>query len=170
MLSRVNTAIRNNALLTGLFLFSVVLYCQQSWVPGFFHDGYLYAAFGKNAAQAGHWLIPHASDAVYSRFFHHTPTIFIFEGVFFKIFGASYTTARIFSASFSILTLFLIVHWLRAAGEKRWAYLSGVFFLCLPSLLKKTRFPSLDPALMYFVFRTVMCFLSSGYHVRLQAC
>jgi len=155
MFFKINKYIRENPMLAGLFLLSIVLYCQQSWVPGFFHDGYLYAAFGKNAALGRGWLVPHGSDLVYNKFFHHTPTVFILEGLFFKLFGASYTTARIFSASFSILTLSLIVYWLRSCGEKKWAYLSGVFFLCLPALLKKTRFPSIDPALMLFILSSL---------------
>jgi hypothetical protein len=37
----------------------VIVYLQHSWLQGFFQDGYLYAAFGKHAAENGHWLVPH---------------------------------------------------------------------------------------------------------------
>ena len=80
-----------------LFFLAIVVYAQQAWVSGFFHDGYLYASLGKNAAIKDFWLIPHYTEQIYSRFSHHLPFIFILEGIFFKIFGASNTTARLFS-------------------------------------------------------------------------
>ena len=44
-----------------IYILGAILFMQQSWVPGFFQDGYFYAEMGKNAATLGHWLVPHLS-------------------------------------------------------------------------------------------------------------
>ena len=131
-------------------MLGLTLYLQYAWVPGFFHDGYLYAAFGKNAAEYGHWLVPHLSEATYSRFFHHTPFIFILEGLFFKVFGSSFLTARIFGASWALLTGLFLFKFLKRLGTEYWAKFSLILFWIIPPLMKKSRFPNLDLPLMLF--------------------
>jgi 4-amino-4-deoxy-L-arabinose transferase-like glycosyltransferase len=134
-----------------LFLGGIVLYLQNSWVPGMFHDGYLYAALGKNAAELNHWLVPHLTENLYPQFEHHLPFVFMLEGLFFKVFGASNSSARIFGSLFGLLTLTVIYFWLRS--EKRsWAYYSSLVFLLTLPIIKKMRFPNLDMPLMAFIF------------------
>lgn len=129
-----------------------ILSMQMSWVPGFFHDGYLYGAFGKNAAELGHWIVPHLSPYSYPRFEQHLPTVFILEGLFFKVFGASYTSARIFVSLFYLLTGFGIFKLMSEKEEKRLGYYSLFLFFIIPPLMKKVRFPNLDIPLMCTVF------------------
>jgi 4-amino-4-deoxy-L-arabinose transferase-like glycosyltransferase len=135
-----------------VLLLGVTLYFQQAWVPGFFMDGYLYAAFAKHAAELGYWLVPHLSHTTYTDFPVHPPFLFALNGLFFKLFGASYTAARIFGGLFSISCLILLIRMVRKHGNDQWAYLSGLFFVLIPPLIKKTRFPNLDAPLMLFVF------------------
>ena len=139
---------------TFIFLIGLgaVLSMQMSWVPGFFHDGYLYGAFGKNAAELGHWIVPHHSPFSYPRFEQHLPTVFILEGLFFKVFGTSYTSARIFISIFYLLTGFGIFKMLNEREEKRLGYYSLFLFFIIPPLMKKVRFPNLDIPLMCTVF------------------
>ncbi len=127
-----------------------VLYFQMAWVPGFFQDGYLYAAFGKNAAELGHWLVPHLSESTYPRFYHHTSFVFILEGLFFKLFGASFVTARIFAGLFSLLTGVYLFRFLKKNNYESIAYISLLIFYLIPPLMKKSRFPNLDLPLMLF--------------------
>lgn len=143
-----------------VFLLLAGFLFNHAWVPGFFHDGYLYAAFGKNAAELGHWLIPHASEATYSRFFHHLPFVFMLEGLFFKLFGASYLTARIFGAAFTFLTL-LVLYRSISKENKTWAYFTSIVFVLLPPLLKKSRFPNLDLPLMLFTLLAGVTYLKA---------
>ncbi|MEI8348271.1 MAG: glycosyltransferase family 39 protein, partial [Pseudomonadota bacterium] len=138
-----------------LFILAVALYGQHAWVPGFFHDGYLYATFGKNAALHGHWLVPHLTPVTYGHFSQHTPFVFILEGLFFKVFGASYLSARLFALIFLLLTLGLMIHWVEKEGGRIWAFLSGSLFLLIPPLIKKTRFPNMDTPMM---LATLACF------------
>ena len=137
-----------------VLLLALVLLFQQSWVPGFFQDGYLYAALSKNAAERGFWLVPHLSESLYPEFFHHSPFIFILQGLFFKIVGASYCTARIFGGLFTLGTLFLLYRWSRLLSGKKLAFYSCLLFITLLPLLKKSRFPNLDTPLMFF---TLLC-------------
>lgn len=125
---------------------------QMAWVPGFFHDGYLYAAFGKNAAELGKWLVPHLNDFEYSRFEQHLPTYFILEGLFFKLFGASFVTARIFVSLFFLATGVGVFKWARAKEDKAFAYYALFLFIIVPPLMKKVRFPNLDIPLMCTLF------------------
>ena len=134
-----------------LGVLGLVLALQQAWVPGFFADGYLYAAFGKNAALKDFWLIPHLNESLYPEFFHHTPFLFIIEGLFFKLFGASYVSARIFSGLFYLGTSLLIFNYLLKKTPIN-PYFPTLLFLTIPPLFKKVRFPNLDIALMLTFF------------------
>lgn len=117
---------------------------QNAWVPGFFFDGYLYTLFGKNAAEKGYWLVPHITETYFSRFDQHPPTIFILEGLFFKLFGSSYTSARIFGALPALLSATILAYFLIRTKNKKWGLLAGIIFLLMPSFIKKARFPALD--------------------------
>lgn len=134
-----------------LVLFYLVLLLQNSWVEGFFHDGYLYSELGKNAAFENKWLIPHLNNEVYAEFYHHLPFVFILEGLFFKIFGASYITARIFISFFGLSSLVVLLNWLRREKGDKVAWLTGIVFILTFPLIKKTRFPNLDIPLMFFM-------------------
>lgn len=133
-----------------------IIYFQMAWTQGFFHDGYLYAAFGKNAAESGRWLVPHLTNETYPQFFHHTNFIFILEGLFFKVFGSSFVAARIFAGLFSLLTGFFLFRFINHQEShlnlKRVGYLALLFFFLIPPLMKKSRFPNLDLPLMLFMF------------------
>ncbi|MCY4523763.1 MAG: hypothetical protein OXB84_03380, partial [Halobacteriovoraceae bacterium] len=124
-----------------LLFLGITLFAHHAWVNGFFHDGYLYATMGKNAALKGFWLIPHYTEEFYGRFHQHLPLVFILEGVFFKIFGASNVTARLFIGGFSLATLTVLILWIfNLKGEKGkwWACMSPVVFLLTLPVLKQS--------------------------------
>lgn len=139
---------------TFLFLMGlgIIVSMQMAWTPGFFHDGYLYAAFGKNAAEQGKWLVPHLSDYAYPRFEQHLPTFFILEGLFFKVFGSSFVTARIFVSLFFLITGMGLYRWCRNKEGRVFSYYALFFFFIIPPLMKKVRFPNLDIPLMCTIF------------------
>ncbi len=130
-----------------IFIFALILLGQQLWVPGFFHDGYLYAALGKNAAEASHWLVPHLSDSAYARFSHHPPLYFMIEGVFFKLFGSDWTQARLFGILWVLLWLYGMRRVLLKKTTLEVANLFVLLLIVMPDVLKKARFPNLDFAL-----------------------
>ena len=138
----------NSMLPWPIMLLSIVILFQQSWVPGFFQDGYLYAALSKNAAEGGHWLVPRLSESTYPVFFHHTPFLFMLQGLFFKVFGASYTTARLFGGLFTLGTVLLLYRWCLLLQGKKLAYYACFLLITLLPLIKKSRFPNLDSPLM----------------------
>mgnify|MGYP003974948359 CR=1 FL=1 len=140
----------------------MVLLFQQVWVPGFFHDGYLYAEMGKNASN-GHWLVPHLNSAVYAEFYHHLPLIFILEGIFFKIFGASFITARIFAGLFSFITLAVLMDWVRKEKGEKLAWLTGMMMTFTLPLIKKSRFPNMDLPLMLFTLVSLRFYFKKSW-------
>lgn len=101
------------------------------------------------------WLVPHLSTNVYSEFFHHTPFIFILEGLFFKVFGASFVSARIFVSLFTLSTLGLLIFWMKKEKSDKMAWLSGLILVLTYPLIKKSRFPNLDLPLMLFIFTSL---------------
>ena len=131
-----------------IILVCLVLYFQNAWVPGFFHDGYLYTAFGKNAAELNHWLIPFLSKTEYPRFDQHPPFYFILEGLWFKVFPFSWTSARVFASSFILGFIIFFYNSVKELINKKTALYSSVAFLLFPSVMKKARFPNLDIPLM----------------------
>ena len=135
----------------------IVLCLQQAWVEGFFADGYLYAVYGKNAAFKGKWLVPHLNEALYPEFDHHTPFLFIIEGLFFKLFGASFVSARIFASIFYLGTGLFLFRFLKQS-TKIVPYFPIFLFLTIPPLFKKVRFPNLDIALMLTFFLAFVCY------------
>ena len=146
----------------GLLFVGVLVYLQNANKPGMFMDGYLYAAFGKNAALHGKWLIPHLSHSLYSEFSQHLPFVFILEGLFFKIFGISFASARLFSSLASLGTLSLIFYGVRKYRGNKAAYLSGLCFILIPPLMKKTRFPNMDIFLMLFTYLSAWFFYQAS--------
>jgi len=146
-----NSGFSQRYILCSLFFMATLVSLQHAWVPGFFSDGYLYAAFGKNAALNGYWLVPSLTQESYNEFFHHTPFIFILEGVLFKVFGASYVTARIFPSLFFLLSI-LVIYRLKEQMKDGLYLLAIFFFITTPPLIKKVRFPNIDLPLMLFFF------------------
>ncbi|MCO4755774.1 MAG: glycosyltransferase family 39 protein [Bacteriovoracaceae bacterium] len=135
-----------------VLMLAIPLLLQNSWVEGMFYDGHLYAAFGKNAAEKGHWLVPHLIDSAYPQFSQHPPFVFILEGIFFKIFGVSVVSARMFVSLFVLLTLGFIFKSSKDERDKTFALIGAFLFIIIPPLLKKSRFPNMDIPLMLFVF------------------
>ena len=115
---------------------------------GMFSDGYFYSTFGKHVVTMDRWLIPYFSKAIYVEFFDHTPFVFILEGLFFKIFGISNGSARLFILFFLIGTIFSVFNFLKKEKNINFAIIWLVLFLSIPPLLKKARFPNIDIPLM----------------------
>ena len=76
--------------------------------------------------------------------------------MFFKIFGASYLTARLFSALFPFLALVILYNWMKKEKGEVFAFLVGLFFVFLPPVMKKVRFPGMDMPLMLFTLVSIM--------------
>jgi len=136
--------------LSPIFFACVLVFFHHAWGRGFFHDGYLYAALGKNAAVGGHWLVPYLSESQYRIFAEHPPFIFALEGIFFKIFGHNFLQARLFSGLWGLGCIMALSFFLKKEGRVSWGFLAGLFFVSLPFFLKKVRFPNLDIPLTFF--------------------
>lgn len=157
------STIREKDATAGEFLLalSLIVFCQMSWVPGFFHDGYLYAAFSKNAAEKGFWLIPHLAEDTYSTFYQHSPFVFILGGTFFKIFGSSVTAARLFGSLWAV-AMVMMLNWSLRRLQDRWlGFLSGLLLILSYPLVKKARFPNLDLPLCFFMLGSLIFYLKA---------
>ena len=150
--------------------FSLILLFQHSWVEGFFFDGYLYSALGKHAATNGRWLVPFLSDSHYANFDQHPPFLFMIMGIFFKIFGSSFTSARIFGSLWTFFSLMLML-WIiyrKNGSRNNLLYFIGISFLLNIDLIKKSRFPGLDAPLMFFFTACFITFFMIYSHLRIK--
>ncbi|MEK6625368.1 MAG: glycosyltransferase family 39 protein [Bdellovibrionota bacterium] len=142
----------------GIILFlGSVLYLQHVYVPGFFHDGYLYAALGKNAVFRGHWLVPFMSETVYPKFSEHPPLFFMIEGLFFSLVGSSFTAARLFAGLWGLVLLGSMFKFARRFYSENFAFIATFLLATMPFLIKKVRFPNLDLPLS-------ICFILCFYY------
>ncbi|MBF0297168.1 MAG: glycosyltransferase family 39 protein [Oligoflexia bacterium] len=156
---------------TLVFLTAIILLYQHLWVRGFFHDGYLYAAIGKNALLYGNWIVPYVSDINYPLYNQHPPLLFILEGIFFKIFGFNYVSARFFSVSWAFASIVLLTYFVGQSGNRVFAFYSGLIFALLPPLFKKARSPGLDITLMALILFSIFFYYQAyqAYQAN-QAC
>lgn len=122
----------------------LILYCHNSWVPGFFHDGYLYAALGKVMAEGGSWLVPKIHNDWYPQYAQHPPLVFIIQSFIFKIFGTSWLVLRLSSCFFVFLTGWVLYKIFILFEQRRWGVWSLWLYLLLPPMMKKARFPNID--------------------------
>ncbi|CBW25303.1 putative 4-amino-4-deoxy-l-arabinose lipid A transferase [Halobacteriovorax marinus SJ] len=142
----------------------LIFYGHSINLWGFFHDGYLYAALGKNFPWDS-WLIPSQSASQFHEFSHHPPLFFILEGVFFKLFGSSFAAARIFGSLWVLASALITFHFIKKNYNSILASVSSILLLTLPSLMKKSRFPNMDQALL-FSYLTCLLIYFEAYRNR----
>jgi 4-amino-4-deoxy-L-arabinose transferase-like glycosyltransferase len=143
----------------GILFIGAVLFFQNASTPGFFHDGYLYAALGKNAVLKGNWLVPFLSDTNYPVFAEHPPFVFILEGLFFWLTGFDFFQARLFSGLWGLLLLAMLGKFSERYIGKGAGFFAGIVFLLVPFIIKKVRFPNLDIPLTFFILASVYFFI-----------
>lgn len=125
---------------------------QQAWVKGFFYDGGIYALLGKNNLTHSKWWVPHFHPQLLPEFFEHPPIYFMYLGSVFKIFGASWTSARVAGVFFAFgLLLSLMIFLKKQFPKSYWAYFAGFSLILLFPFLKKARYPNLDFPMALFM-------------------
>lgn len=151
-----------------LFALLALLTFQHAWVPGMFMDGAIYATLGQHAARFGHWLVPQLNEGAHTRFAEHPPLYFIYIGSIFKIFGNSWTSARL--AVFILNTLLITVLWLelKKYTTRRQAYLSVLILLLSYPFIKRSRSPMLEIPLMLFALLSLMSYFKAFLHNRIK--
>ena len=143
--------------LSFIYLLLIFITFQHAWVPGMFMDGATYAAIGKNAMEMGRWLVPYYNAEAYPRFAEHPPFYFMYLGGIFKIFGVSWTTARLAVLFLNLITVTTLWYTLKGLINRRYAFLT-LLILCLSyPFIRKCRYPLLETPLLLF---STLCFLS----------
>ena len=132
----------NRDLLFILFA-AIVLFMQQSWVPGFHPDGYIYAGLSANTIK-GNWLVPHFSTYNYDTFHMHPPFMFMLNGLFFSIIPKSWEAARFVGSIWSILAILILFKWIKSEKGRQLAFWVAIFYIINPHVMKLTRSPNLD--------------------------
>ncbi|OUR98781.1 hypothetical protein A9Q84_05045 [Halobacteriovorax marinus] len=137
-----------------------VFYFHALNISGFFQDGYLYAALGKNFPWDS-WLVPSQSLTEFREFPHHPPLFFILEGIFFKVVGSDFWQARLFGLLWVFSTICILFHYIKSRFNLKLAYFSTLLLLIIPSLMKKSRFPNMDQALLFSYTLTLFIYFEA---------
>lgn len=104
---------------------------------GMFMDGLWYAVISRNMAHgAGSLWAPHFSDTLFPVFYDHPPLVFGIQSIFFRAFGDSFTTERLYTFLTAIITLALIVRLWKIITEpgafRALGWLPVFFWLTVP--------------------------------------
>lgn len=121
-------------------------------------DGATYAAIGKNATQMGHWLVPYYNEESYPRFAEHPPFYFMYIGLVFKLFGTSWTTARLSVLLLNIVTFSFVWLSFKKLSSKRHAFLTLLILLLCYPFIRKCRYPLLETPLLLFSTLTLITY------------
>lgn len=137
-----------------IILLALPMLLQNLWVPGMHPDGLIYAAASKNAANHGHWFVPFINKSYFPEFFEHPPFFVMYQAVLFKIFGVSWTVARLSNIILALLTIFHLRAFLKKFSTPQIAQWAAVIMLLSIPFVKKSRFPNMDIGLTLFSMLT----------------
>jgi 4-amino-4-deoxy-L-arabinose transferase-like glycosyltransferase len=82
------------------------------------------------------------------------------EGLFFKVFGISFFSARLFVNLFSIATLGSIIYFTKKHATQFQVVMSAFLFLTIYPLLRHSRHPNFDMPLMF------SCFMAMSFYIK----
>ena len=117
---------------------------------GYFLDGQIYAALGRNIAAGEGVLAPKVGVGMQEGFFHHPPLVLWLEALWFKALGASWASGRFFAMAWLLALLACTHRFAREALGQRIAW-AGTLLLSLTwPLLRWSRHPNLDVPLAVF--------------------
>lgn len=85
-----------------------LLFFAHLWEAELKLDGMTYAAIARNILLTGDWRIMHYSDYIYPNFFQHPPLAFWVQALFFKVFGVSLYSVKIFNSLIALATLTIV--------------------------------------------------------------
>ncbi|MBI2190888.1 MAG: glycosyltransferase family 39 protein [Planctomycetes bacterium] len=142
-------------------LAALVVFCQQAWVRGFFFDGHLYAAVGRNVAEKDDWLVPSLSQTEFQQYFEHPPLPLWVQGVATRLFGASYVTARLSTSLFSVATVLVLYALVCPTGGRWWAFFAGLVLALTPPFIKTSAYPNPDVPLTFFITLALACYFQT---------
>lgn len=104
-----NTFSKNRIWINLIIGFSLVLFFSELLEKSMFIDGVWYAVISRNLAEGnGSFWFPQFSQTIFSSFHEHPGFVFWLQSFFFKIFGDTFWTERIFSGIQYIITGILI--------------------------------------------------------------
>jgi 4-amino-4-deoxy-L-arabinose transferase-like glycosyltransferase len=87
-----------------------LLFAPNLLREGMFVDGIWYATISNNLANGfGSLWKPLFTNTIFPEFYEHPPLVFWIQSLFFRIFGSSFWTERIYCLSIFILTSFLVI-------------------------------------------------------------
>ena len=104
---------------------------------GMFLDGITYSAISKNMANGyGSFWDPHYTKVLYPHFHEHPPLVFTIQSYFFKVFGDSFFTERIYSLFIAIISMIGIAQCWRLLTEqtelKEYDWLPVLLWVSIP--------------------------------------
>ncbi|MDG2343189.1 MAG: glycosyltransferase family 39 protein [Flavobacteriales bacterium] len=120
------------------FLF-LIIFLPSILTDGMFLDGVTYSAISNNLANGhGDFFNLHYTKTIHAKFHEHPPLVFIIQSFFFKAFGSSFYTERVFGLFISLLTVFGIAKvWclFHDKEQQKFNWVPIVIWLCVPLVM-----------------------------------
>jgi 4-amino-4-deoxy-L-arabinose transferase-like glycosyltransferase len=103
------------------------------FMQGMFFDGVMYASLSKNyAAGIGTFWEPVCTKTFYAVCHEQPPLFFFLQGSFFKIFGESFLTERLYALTLALLCSFLLVRIMRVVELQKISWLPVLLWMVMP--------------------------------------
>jgi hypothetical protein len=133
---------------------------------GMFVDGVTYSTISNNLANGyGNFLNLHYTQTLDNHFFSHPPLVFIIQSFFFKIFGDSFITERIYCLVIAILTILGIIKCWQLFNKKNglieYDWLPILLWTTIPLIIWSYQNNLLDNTMGVFTIFSVFFILKS---------
>ena len=151
--------IKNNYLLFMLLWMTAILVFAYSWVPGGMDvDSCNYAVVAKEIVRTNSWL--GLFDPVYGGvFYYHFPLCIWATALFFKFFGASTFTAKLFSMVSALLLTGALFYFGRLLKNQWVGFFAGTSFLLTNHIVRLARQCRMDLPVSLFITLAILSFV-----------
>jgi 4-amino-4-deoxy-L-arabinose transferase-like glycosyltransferase len=139
------------------------------FMDGMFSDGTQYAAVSRNFAEgSGTFWSPHYTQTLFPVFTEQPPLMFFLQGLFFKLFGNSMYTERVYCAVAALITAILLMRtWKLITKENNSSWYALLLWFTSPVIFYTYTENLEEGTMTVFVilaFNAVLKGLASGQH------
>lgn len=145
--------------LLGLVMLWALFFLGHSWEDGLKMDAMIESAIAKHLLSQSDWSVLHFAPQSYPHgFYDHPPFLAWVEALFFKVFGASDSVARIPPALFALGTLIGVFAWGVLTGNVRRGLLAVFILLTSNRYIKFASDVLLEGPLCFFLIWSAVFF------------
>jgi 4-amino-4-deoxy-L-arabinose transferase-like glycosyltransferase len=132
---------------------------SEEFRPGM--DAMTYNALAKHILTTGDWKVLHYSSNAYANFYQHPPLAIWIQALFFKVFGATDITSKIFPNLAALGTIVVVYHWGKKIASHWVGFLGGIMLIASIRYTKYAIGLMLDVPMTFFLVLGAFLWLRS---------